>query len=685
MRDSDKSTDSKMLTGDVSSPMGAPLANVESVPALSSENGLKKGDERVKLTSTQRCSLRRKLSCLRKHAEFMNVERDKLVVEAIFSNEDRKRERFTPLQKRYLRSKYAAFRPADFVEKDDEPTHGCETVVKEKVTSTENASSEPVESVLNISTSSKSKEEESNGRLSRSQRKNKRRNELKKIKRLMALENNEGNSVDKASNGFESLIVSQVASGKELKLEAGKEVLNSVSQAVVTKALKESLVISENRSDSPGNVGAIVVETQGVNNKVNGDLSGGKEGDSSILGKDEMKKRKRKRRKSSDTCGGSLELIKEEGAKNEHKNGLLEHGSTVASEQVMEESTGQIPGSLIAACVKDKKRKRKSKVKEASGGNLLMKGVMEESADQIPGSLPAACKEDKKRKKKSKLKEASGGNLIMKEESTEQIPGSLIAECKKDKKRKKRSKVKETSEVNISVKDESQIESTIPLERVLISHPKKKLLVLDLNGILMDVAQGVKKPDLVLKRKSVYKRPFCDDFLAFCFERFNVGVWSSRLKENVTKLVDLIFRESKQKLLFCWHQRHCTKTKFNTIGGQSKPLVLKELKRLWEKSDPLPWAKGEYNESNTLLVDDSPYKALCNPAHTAIFPHPYDHRFDDFSLGPGGDIRVYLEAIAGAENVQKFVEENPFGQPIITEADPSWNFYRKVIGTKSKN
>jgi len=43
--------------------------------------------------------------------------------------------------------------------------------------------------------------------------------------------------------------------------------------------------------------------------------------------------------------------------------------------------------------------------------------------------------------------------------------------------------------------------------------------------------------------------------------------------------------------------------------------VLKELKELWskEEADGLPWQQGEFSPSNTLLVDDSPYKALRNP------------------------------------------------------------------------
>lgn len=29
---------------------------------------------------------------------------------------------------------------------------------------------------------------------------------------------------------------------------------------------------------------------------------------------------------------------------------------------------------------------------------------------------------------------------------------------------------------------------------------------------------------------SVFRRPFCLDFLNFCFERFEVAIWSSRMK-----------------------------------------------------------------------------------------------------------------------------------------------------------
>ncbi|KAG6687099.1 hypothetical protein I3842_11G053500 [Carya illinoinensis] len=221
-------------------------------------------------------------------------------------------------------------------------------------------------------------------------------------------------------------------------------------------------------------------------------------------------------------------------------------------------------------------------------------------------------------------------------------------------------------------------------EKSLLDSSKKKLLILDLNGLLADIVPYVPNgynADIMISGKAVFKRPFCDDFLQFCFDRFVVGVWSSRTKRNMDRLIDILMGASRHKLLFCWDQSHCTSTGFSTVENKEKPMILKELRKLWEKLEPnLPWEKGEYNEANTLLVDDSPYKALLNPVNTAIFPHTYQYwNVEDMSLGPGGDLRVYMEGLAMAKNVQKYVQENPFGQRAITESNLSWGFYRKVI------
>lgn len=217
---------------------------------------------------------------------------------------------------------------------------------------------------------------------------------------------------------------------------------------------------------------------------------------------------------------------------------------------------------------------------------------------------------------------------------------------------------------------------------------KNKLLVLDINGLLADVVLpqpfGHKADDIIAGR-AVFKRPYYLEFLEFCFENFEVAVWSSRMKKNVDKVINCLMGDMRHKLLFCWDSSHCTPTSFKTLENKHKPLVFKDLRKIWDKHDPdLPWEKGYYNESNTLLLDDSPYKALLNPPHTSIFPHTYTYQSKcDNSLGNGGDLRVYLEGLVKAGNMAEYIEQNHHGQERITERSPSWSFYFRVIHSLS--
>ncbi|KAL9252847.1 hypothetical protein AKJ16_DCAP01844 [Drosera capensis] len=214
---------------------------------------------------------------------------------------------------------------------------------------------------------------------------------------------------------------------------------------------------------------------------------------------------------------------------------------------------------------------------------------------------------------------------------------------------------------------------------------RKKLLILDINGLLADIVRPAPKwvrADGNFRGRAIFRRPFCSDFLNFCMERFDVAIWSSRSKTMVDKIVQILLGDLKEKLIFCWDLSQCAQSKVNTLENRHKPVVFKELRRIWEKTDPrVQWEKGYYNASNTLLVDDSPYKALLNPPNTALFPVSYsfkDRRIDD-SIGPGGDIRTYLEELALAENVQEYIRSHPFGQSAITKESLTWPFYEKAI------
>ncbi|KAF9588305.1 hypothetical protein IFM89_008722 [Coptis chinensis] len=226
------------------------------------------------------------------------------------------------------------------------------------------------------------------------------------------------------------------------------------------------------------------------------------------------------------------------------------------------------------------------------------------------------------------------------------------------------------------------------IERPLISKTKQKLVILVINGLLLHIGNKFDIlsdciADKFISGKAILKTQSCVDFMKFCFQRFNVGVWSSRTKQNLDGVLDIAMGDMKSQLLFCWDQSRCSTTGFYTVKNNVKPLMLKKLVKLWDKDDPNLLWKREYNESNSLLLDDSPYKAFLNPAHTAIFPTSCDFRNkNDNSLGHGGDIRMYLEGLTTSENVQKYIQQHHFGQLAITKSHPCWQHYLQVINSR---
>ncbi|XP_021743207.1 uncharacterized protein LOC110709304 [Chenopodium quinoa] len=204
---------------------------------------------------------------------------------------------------------------------------------------------------------------------------------------------------------------------------------------------------------------------------------------------------------------------------------------------------------------------------------------------------------------------------------------------------------------------------------------QKKLLVFDLNGLLIHRAHRGNKseiplnrqPDGVYKQRLVYRRPFLEEFMKFCHERFEVGIWSSAKDLAILSILVVL------------DQRSCTDSGFKSMEKKYKALFFKELKKLWQTSAP---SKGGliYSQSNTLLIDDEPYKGLLNPPNTGIYPNKYDagNLTDDF-LDPKRELCSYLEGLARAEDVPSYVKGYRFGQPAIGPKHPDWNYYSNVL------
>ena len=178
------------------------------------------------------------------------------------------------------------------------------------------------------------------------------------------------------------------------------------------------------------------------------------------------------------------------------------------------------------------------------------------------------------------------------------------------------------------------------LNSIVLEKSKKYLIMLDLNGILIDRKYG---KELKANNKCskvgnflVWKRPFLDEFIDFLFEHYDVAIWSSVKLWNIQQLVAFIFGDKERKLKLIWSQDQCEAVENPNINSK-KPLFLKNLSYLWEMFP-------QYDQTNTLLIDDSDDKSKNNDPQNHYNPGTWTHDMKDESLAVGGDIRETIKS-----------------------------------------
>ncbi|KAK4348419.1 hypothetical protein RND71_031174 [Anisodus tanguticus] len=195
-------------------------------------------------------------------------------------------------------------------------------------------------------------------------------------------------------------------------------------------------------------------------------------------------------------------------------------------------------------------------------------------------------------------------------------------------------------------KNTAEKELDLTLEKLNLG-PKKKLLVLNLGGLLVH---------------RVHRR-----------DMFNVQSYEP----------DLIcgnFSDDHKPL--AEDQQKCVDSGFKCLEKKEKPIFLKPMKKIWEnKYDLLPFRGGKFSKSNTLMIDDEPHIALINPPNTAVFPPIFKvGNGKDTFLDPKGDMQKFLDGLVDADDVPTYVKEHPLiGQPAITASHRDWDYYAKII------
>lgn len=200
----------------------------------------------------------------------------------------------------------------------------------------------------------------------------------------------------------------------------------------------------------------------------------------------------------------------------------------------------------------------------------------------------------------------------------------------------------------------------------------KKLLVLDVNGLLLHRVRDPlpttvqHKPDAKLRRVKLFARPHMRAFVQWCLHHFHVAIWSSATRENAELLSHFVFGENfRENTAFVWGQDHCRQTGLMHRHDRHKPVVLKELRRIWQDRD----LGRSFDHHNTLLIDDSAHKACMNPAHTAIHPPAWTCDMqDDDMLGPGSVLTEFLQGLVCAGQVAPYVAQcDPFEVSLSAE------------------
>lgn len=231
----------------------------------------------------------------------------------------------------------------------------------------------------------------------------------------------------------------------------------------------------------------------------------------------------------------------------------------------------------------------------------------------------------------------------------------------------------------------------------VVSPPRRRKwlnLVLDLNGILCqcvdkyhlprnfpvnDVRENIFSSTVptVIGPKGVFTRPGLREFLAEVSDVVDrVVIWSSMKRSTVELIASFLFTDIRAPFDILG-QDSCTRIQTSPYGirrfltgiGNSKDIFLKVLaERLFSN----PTGSILFTEDNTLLVDDSPEKSVCNHNGNAIFLETWtrQQRHDEFLMGSLAPWLRNLHLNCAPGSLREFVDHNRIGCPPLPASDP---------------
>lgn len=189
---------------------------------------------------------------------------------------------------------------------------------------------------------------------------------------------------------------------------------------------------------------------------------------------------------------------------------------------------------------------------------------------------------------------------------------------------------------------------------VPLPEPQHLLVVIDLNGTLLH------RPNRKNPTKFV-ARPNTLPFLRYCIDTFTVVIWSSARPDNVRNMCDAILTPSMREHVAAI----CGREKFNFTPTDYNANVqcYKRLSTLWRdetvsKSHPEYETGGRWDQTNTVLVDDSITKGRSEPFNLIEIPEFLGNYKEMGDILP--QVHDYLNRLAIHSNVSSYLRTQPF-------------------------
>ncbi|KAG0648508.1 hypothetical protein D0Z07_5415 [Hyphodiscus hymeniophilus] len=201
--------------------------------------------------------------------------------------------------------------------------------------------------------------------------------------------------------------------------------------------------------------------------------------------------------------------------------------------------------------------------------------------------------------------------------------------------------------LNASLSDPSQL-----------GQPQHLLVVIDLNGTLL-YRPNRKNPTKFLMR------PHAQSFLKYCVDTFKVVIWSSARPENVAAMCGTILTpDIKRRVVAIWGRDKfgLSKTDFNL-----RVQCYKRLSQVWQdekisRSHPLYREGHRWDQTNTVLIDDSREKARTEPHNLIEVPEWYGDLKERDDILP--QVHDYLNHLSMNSNISACLRSHPW-QPTV--------------------